>query len=192
MTAPKVLTSPPPRPLPGDSSPAGSSSTGGVSPRLGDAIGQDLATRPIPRRPPISSFETRRRIEFSDTDMGGIVHFSRFFVFMETAEHELLRSIGAEIHSLYEGRALGWPRLTAHCDYASPARLGQELSIRVEVERKGTKSMTYRFLFHDGDRLVARGRLTSACCLLDDPDGLRAVPIPPFIAEQLEEVGDGD
>jgi acyl-CoA thioester hydrolase len=35
-----------------------------------------------------SEFHATRRIEFPDTDMAGIVHFSRFFVFMEAAEHE--------------------------------------------------------------------------------------------------------
>ena len=43
---------------------------------------------------PSSSFTTRRRIEFADTDMGGIVHFSRYFIFMETAEHQFLESLG--------------------------------------------------------------------------------------------------
>lgn len=133
------------------------------------------------------SFRTRRRIEFADTDMGGIVHFSRFFVFMETAEHELLAALGVEVHSRWQGRRIGWPRLAASCEYLSPARLGDELEILAEVERKGTKSMTYRFTLSCGGRLVARGRLASACCLLDDPDGLKAIPIPPPIADQLEE-----
>ncbi|MHC4772214.1 MAG: acyl-CoA thioesterase, partial [Planctomycetota bacterium] len=30
-----------------------------------------------------------RRVEFHDTDMAGIVHFTAYFRFMETAEHEL-------------------------------------------------------------------------------------------------------
>jgi len=154
---------------------------------LGDQAGEDLAHRPPPSGPPVSRFETRRRIEFADTDMGGIVHFSRFFVFMETAEHELLRSLGVAIHSLYEGRVIGWPRLSAHCDYASPARLGQELAILVEVERKGRTSMSWHFTFRDGERLVARGRMSSACCLLDEPGGIRAIPIPSYIADQLVE-----
>ena len=37
-----------------------------------------------------TEYRTKRKIEFADTDMAGIVHFTRFFVFMETAEHELV------------------------------------------------------------------------------------------------------
>ena len=36
----------------------------------------------------------RRRIEFRETDMAGIVHFSNFFAYMEQAEHDFLRSVG--------------------------------------------------------------------------------------------------
>ena len=72
---------------------------------------------------PLSEFRTRRRIEFADTDMGGLVHFSRFFVFMETAEHELLAALGATIHmTLEDGRTIGWPRVAASCEYLSPVR----------------------------------------------------------------------
>ena len=48
-------------------------------------------------------YRTRRRIEFVDTDMAGIVHFARFFVFMEAAEHEFLRSLGLSVHLEHDG-----------------------------------------------------------------------------------------
>ena len=67
-------------------------------------------------------FSTRRRVEFADTDTGGIVHFSRFFVFMETAEHEFLRSLGTEVHFDHDGETVGWPRVDANCTYRKPAR----------------------------------------------------------------------
>jgi YbgC/YbaW family acyl-CoA thioester hydrolase len=134
---------------------------------------------------------TRRKVEFADTDMGGIVHFSRFFVYMETAEHEFLNALGTEIHQRHEGRLVGWPRLAAACEYLSPARLGDELAIHLEVERKGRTSMTYRFTFRCGERLVARGRVSSACCVLDDPGGLATIPIPTFLVEQIEEAPAG-
>jgi YbgC/YbaW family acyl-CoA thioester hydrolase len=130
---------------------------------------------------------TRRRIEFADTDAGGIVHFARFFVFMETAEHELLSAIGTSVHTRLDGRLVGWPRLSATCEYLSPARFGDDLEIHLEVERKGTKSMSYRFTFRRGETLIARGRTAAVCCLLDDPSGLKSIPIPGVVADNLEE-----
>jgi len=136
---------------------------------------------------PIHEFRTRRRIEFADTDMGGIVHFSRFFVFMETAEHEFLRALGAEVHMTLEEQDLGWPRVEASCQYLSPARLVDELEIHVRVIRKGTKSMTYGFTFSSDERIVARGRMSSVCCAMNDARGLQAITIPSFIADRIAE-----
>ena len=78
-------------------------------------------------------FTTRRRIEFADTDMGGIVHFARFFVFLETAEHEFLEAAGTTAVHERDGHQVGWPRVSAALEYASPARLGDELTIHLRV-----------------------------------------------------------
>jgi YbgC/YbaW family acyl-CoA thioester hydrolase len=132
-------------------------------------------------------FSCQRQVEFSDTDMGGIVHFARFFVFMETAEHEFIRSLGSPVHREIDGKKIGWPRVAASCDYKAPARFGDLLDIHLKVVRKGVKSMTYGFDFRCGDALVARGTLTAACCELDPEMGMRAIPIPPVLADLLEE-----
>jgi YbgC/YbaW family acyl-CoA thioester hydrolase len=138
-------------------------------------------------RQPIALFHTSRRVEFADTDLAGLVHFARFFVFMETAEHELLRSLGTEVHRRWQGHDIGWPRVDASCRYLRAVRFADVLDITVRIERKGEKSMTYRFEFeHDGE-LVAVGRLTAVCCRLDGVDGLRSIAIPPDIADRLTE-----
>ena len=131
-------------------------------------------------------FVTRRRVEFADTDMGGIVHFARFYVYMETAEHELLAALGATVHMQVDGRTIGWPKAATSCEHSSPARLGDLIDIRVRVERKGRTSLTCRFDLSCEGRPVARGRLTSVCCELGG-ERPRPVPIPAWIADQLEE-----
>ena len=139
---------------------------------------------------------TRRRIEFADTDMAGIVHFARFFVFMETAEHEFLRALGTPIHFEHEGSEVGWPRVAASCEYKSPARLGDELDIHLRVKRKGRRAMTYGVSFSCDGRLVAEGEISSIFCALPwkspggEPGAIhrpRPVPIPAFLADQIEE-----
>merc|ERR1712000_500414 len=90
-----------------------------------------------------SEFQTRRKIEFSDTDMAGIVHFSRFFIFMETAEHEFLRSLGTSVDTEDLGHKIGWPRLSASCDYLKPIKFEDEIGIHLTIIRKGTKSLSY-------------------------------------------------
>lgn len=131
-------------------------------------------------------FRIRRRVEFADTDMGGIVHFSRFYVFMEWTEHEFLRSLGANPGSFVdsEGRKIGWPRVAASCEFLSPARYGDDLEIHLRVLRKGTSSLTYGFDIRLGDRAVARGQVTTVYCLFEN--GMQAIPIPPEVAALIE------
>ena len=133
-----------------------------------------------------SLFHCRRRVEFADTDMAGIVHFSRFFVFMEATEHAFLRSLGLSVHLEHEGQTISWPRLAAACDYRRPVRFEDELDIQLRVERLGTKSVTYGVAFEHEGEAVADGTLTAACCLCDPGESLRAIPIPDFIRQRFE------
>lgn len=135
-------------------------------------------------------FHTQRRIEFADTDMAGIVHFARFFIFMETAEHEFLRSLGTSVAAKLDHLQLGWPRLAASCEYLSPAKFEDVLDIHVVVARKGNKSMTYKFEFRRGEVLIARGQMSSVCCIVGAEGKLKSIPIPDFLAEQIQEAPD--
>ena len=127
--------------------------------------------------------------------MAGIVHFARFFVFMETAEHEFLRGLGKPVHFDHEGYEVGWPRVAASCEYKSPARLGEVLDIHLQVWRKGRRAMTYRVQFSCEGRPVADGEISSIFCALPwkpvDATGAehkpRPIPIPDFLADQIEE-----
>ena len=132
-------------------------------------------------------FTTTRRVEFGDTDMAGIMHFSNFFRFMEVAETQFLNARGLSVTWAADaGGRFGFPRVSATCDYTRPARFQDDLTIGVTVEKVGTKSVTYRFDFsHDGQP-VATGRITAVYCKTVPPHGLEALPIPPDLRAKLE------
>lgn len=132
-------------------------------------------------------FRVRRRVEFHDTDMAGIVHFSNFFRFMEFAEVELLRSLGLNVTMELEGQKLGFPRVAASCDYLRPARFVDVLEIAVQLERMGSKSVTYAMEFSRDGAVLARGKVTSACCLVNDKKELKATEIPAAYRERVQE-----
>ena len=130
----------------------------------------------------------RRKIEYVDTDMSGIVHFSRFLIFMENTEHAFLDAIGVGVEWREgDGRLLSWPRVAVSCEYLTPARFGDELEIHLQVLRKGTKSMTYLFHVTRDGLLLARGKTTCACCVINDPEGVKSVAIPEWVAAKIEE-----
>ena len=90
-----------------------------------------------------ASLKTRRRVEFRDTDAAGIVHFSAFFFWMESAEHELLRSAGLHVFERHpDGSEYSWPRVSVSCDYRSALRFGEEVDINVYVAELGRSSVT--------------------------------------------------
>jgi acyl-CoA thioester hydrolase len=131
-------------------------------------------------------FRTSRRIEFADTDMAGIVHFANFFRFMEAAEVEFLRSRGLSVVMDWEGRKISFPRVGASCDYLRPLHFEDVVDIVVGLKRLGRKSVTYEFEFLLGDEIVARGQLSSVCCLVSASQEIESIEIPASIRDRLD------
>ena len=133
----------------------------------------------------IEHFKVQRRVEFRDTDMAGMAHFSVFFVFMEQAEHELLRHLGLSVVLADEQGPLSFPRVAARCDYQRAVKFEDVLDIEVAIVRLGQKSITYEFNFSHETHPVANGQTTSVCCRFK-PDGTpTAIRIPSWIAAKL-------
>jgi acyl-CoA thioester hydrolase len=130
------------------------------------------------------AFEIQRRVEFYETDMAGIVHFSNFFRYMETCEHAFLRSLDHELHGQLEGLETGWPRVHATCDYRAPARFGDLLSISLFIAEVRNRSVRYRFVVSREETLIAEGSIAAAHVAIT-PEGIKAVPLPPALAQKL-------
>src|SRR4051795_12288466 len=92
-------------------------------------------------------FKAVRRVEFSETDMAGIVHFSNFFRYMETAEHGFFRSLGFSVVMNQTDPPVGWPRVNAECEYRQPLRFEDEVEIHLLVSEKKSKSLSYLIKF---------------------------------------------
>ena len=130
-------------------------------------------------------FHTTRRVQFHDTDMAGMVHFSNFFRFMEEAEVEFLRSLGLHV-SWHDGRQrYGFPRVSASCDFVKPARFEDLLQISVAVEQVGRKSVTYAHEIRRDGELIAQGRITAVYIQVGPDQHLQAEEIPAEIRKKL-------
>lgn len=126
-----------------------------------------------------TTFITRRRVEFCETDLAGIVHFANFYRYMEQAEHEFFRSLGLKIHgTLPDGTVFGWPRVSANCSFRSPARYDDEIEVRVTVLRLTSRSLTTTYEFRLGDTVLATGEMKTAYCLIPTDGQLRSTDIP--------------
>ena len=135
-------------------------------------------------------FQITRRVEFSETDQAGIMHFSNFFRFMETAEHGFYRSLGFSVFTDETDPRLGWPRVHAECDYKKPLRFEDEVEIHLLVTEKRSKSLSYliRFRKLNGSPPVevARGLLTVVCVAHHRDGSMAAVTIPKETADLIQ------
>jgi acyl-CoA thioester hydrolase len=132
------------------------------------------------------AFRCTRQVEFNDTDMAGIAHFTAFFRWMEEAETAFLRSLGLTVLGEWQGEKVSLPRVSVSCDFAKPVRFGDELSIAVTVEKIGRTSLSYAFDFFQGGNQVARGHITAVFCQTVPGQGLTAREIPPAMRKLLE------
>ena len=131
-----------------------------------------------------TSYRTTRRVEFVDTDMANIVHFSNFFRWMEEAEHAYFRSLGLSVRTEYQDQHLGWPRVNTSCEFFAPARFEDQLQLKVRITKMGEKSITWEIEFtKDGTRL-ALGKATTVCCTWTN-NALQPISIPPEIRLKL-------
>jgi acyl-CoA thioester hydrolase len=131
-------------------------------------------------------FRCTRLVEFNDTDMAGIAHFTAFFRWMEEAETAYLRSLGMNVLGEWHGKKMSLPRVAASCDYFKPVRFGDEVIVQVTVEKLGRTSLTYSFDFFRGDEAIARGHITGVFCWSIPGEGLQASEIPAAMRQLLQ------
>jgi acyl-CoA thioester hydrolase len=112
-------------------------------------------------------FKITRRVEFIETDMAGIVHYSNFFRYMEFAEASFIRSLGFSLWAQKADPPLGWPRVHVECDFKSPLRFEDEIEIHLLVSEIRARSLSYAFrlrkLNSDPPIEVGRGLATVVC-----------------------------
>lgn len=149
------------------------------------------AERKLPAMP--SEFRLLRTVEFCETDMAGIMHFSNFFRWMEACETAFYRSLGLSLASFVPGNVTGWPRVKASCDYKSPLRFNDTVEVRLLIKEVRTKAVIYLFQFRKLDEagrvlpgLVAQGEIAAVCVTADATGQMIAQPIPAEVKAKLE------
>ncbi|TVP78261.1 MAG: acyl-CoA thioesterase [Puniceicoccaceae bacterium] len=131
-----------------------------------------------------------RRIEFSETDMAGLVHFSNFFKYMETAERDFFEAAGVDLIRTKPGELVGWPRARAECKFSAPLRFGDTIDIHLAVKAVKDRAIDYQFRIYrrneDGSRTQAgKGRMTTILAQLTDSGTLQSIELPADLRERI-------
>ncbi|HYT65463.1 MAG TPA: thioesterase family protein [Vicinamibacterales bacterium] len=126
----------------------------------------------------------RRRVQFYETDVAGIVHFSWFFRYMEEAEHALWRDAGLSIHP--ERSDIGWPRVAAACEFHRALKFEQEFDIAIRITDVTKRTISYACEMSQDGQKIATGTLKIAC-VAKLPDGsMKSAEIPADVADRLK------
>ncbi len=131
---------------------------------------------------PTSMHEYSRRVEFSDTDAAGVVHFSRLLCFVEEAEHDWMRTLSLDPFPPGEG----WPRVGVEVRYLAPARFQDILRIELSGLISRPHGLGYDFsMTRQSDGVaICRGTMRVAHVAIS-PDGtFEPLPLSPGLEIQ--------
>lgn len=137
-------------------------------------------------------YRARRCVEFVETDLAGIVHWSNFFRYLEGAEHEFFRSVGLSAQMKVDGQVIGWPRVHVECKFIHPLKFEDEVEVHLVVREIGQRSIRYNFTLSrvsGSERgVVARGKYAATCVrVLREAGGIESIAIPGAVLEKIGE-----
>ena len=134
----------------------------------------------------------KKMVEFSHTDMAGIMHFSNFYRFMEAVEHDMFRSFGKSIAGEFDeqGVAVGWPRVQAECSFSAPLKFEDSVELHLIIREIRNATVRYEVIFNketkSGLMEVARGSITIVHVGVDEENGkMSARPVPAWLLEKI-------
>ena len=122
------------------------------------------------------------KIYYKDIDQMGIVYYSRYFEFFESARTELLSSIGIAVKDI-EKNDIFLPVVKATCDYRKSAKFEDELTIISSISEIPTARLNidYEVLAHDKS-VIANGSTVHGFI---DKSGKPKRP-PVFLVEKIK------
>ena len=122
------------------------------------------------------------KIYYKDIDLMGIVYYSRYFEFFESARTELLSSIGIAVKDI-EKNDIFLPVVKATCDYRKSAKFEDELITISSISEIPTARLNidYEVLAHDKS-VIANGRTMHGFI---DKSGKPKRP-PAFLVEKIK------
>lgn len=131
-----------------------------------------------------ADFKIQRRVQFAETDMAGVLHFSNYFRLLEEVEHAFWRTLGLSVVLKDPAHDISWPRVAVRCEYFAPAHFEDLLELRLRLENLGEKSLCFEVEFWRGDQRLAIASATVVCCRMTG-GAFRSIPIPPELREKL-------
>lgn len=122
------------------------------------------------------------RVYYEDTDAGGIVFYANYLKFFERARTEWLRAAGVEQQALIEREGAAFVVKHASIDYHAPARLDDELTLTLTIEKLGRASVQFAQQAWKGEQLLVEAQVKVGCVNLAT---VRPRSLPGDVADKM-------
>ena len=126
---------------------------------------------------PEGIFKTSIRVYFVDTDAAGVVHHSRYIVWLERGRIEYLDSIGTP-YEIFQDQKIGLVPVNIDMHYIKPFRFGDHFDLGVRMTQLGHASLIFESYFIKDDTLHAYAKQKLACM---DEANWKILPVPELI-----------
>lgn len=116
----------------------------------------------------MSRFRYPVRVQYVDTDQGGVVHHAAYLRFLEGARVELLRARGIDYRRFEIEVGKGLPVTEARLRYKRPARFDDALAVETWVPIVNRAKVRFDSRIWRGEELLCEAEITCACVLLSE------------------------
>ncbi len=123
------------------------------------------------------------RVYYEDTDAGGVVYYANYLKFFERCRTEWMRVAGYGQAQLASESGIGFVARRASIDYLKPARLDDELTIGLLVEKLTRVRVIFRQYVRRGDIELVTGTVEIACVNMST---MTPAAIPDYLHSKLE------
>jgi acyl-CoA thioester hydrolase len=82
------------------------------------------------------------RVYYEDTDLAGIVYYANYLKFIERARSEIVRAAGVDQTALRTDQGVVLAVRRVEADYVLPAKFGDLLDVRTEVQDSSGATLT--------------------------------------------------
>ena len=107
----------------------------------------------------MTSFQTRLRVRYAETDQMGVVYYANYLVWMEVGRVELVRTLGFQYKDLEQTDGLYLSVIDAQCRYVYPARYDQEIVVETKIVKATSRTVEFGYSIRSAEpeRLLAEG-----------------------------------
>lgn len=112
-------------------------------------------------------FRYRVRVQYVDTDQGGVVHHAAYLRFLEQARVELLRARGVDYRRFEEETRRALPVAEVRARYKKPLRFDDAIEVETWVGVLNRAKIRFDYRIWRDDELVHEAWITCACVDLE-------------------------